>query len=383
MDKIKTDILELFPVKLVGGFITVDYHIGCRGCSFCLSRRHKLWRKIYARNFHTEPDFITPEMIYNILTKMKSFYKAKVPVRFGHNTDAGLQSDYGTKLFSMFEDSNPFIYLTRNPMNENIIKKINEKPNFLLKMTITPPSKLLNINNDVIAIIKSIRNCNPENIFVLIGPLVKDNISNVRNIIRMLPKGVWLDIKPLTTNGIPGLKKNMLPDQIEIENIRAEMFQSGYNITDYYGCVLRKKNGRGFYKARIAGGYVLKVCNACSNRKNCFKAVDKCRLDKAVRKEAEKIGIILGKNNDSASGTFEYEANTPVSRGDETYLSELFNYEIKFTSIIEGSQGGSFALEYSSIQKRWQNYGMFQSDEVYAMARNIYDKILIKYKKIF
>ncbi len=154
------------------------------------------------------------------------------------------------------------------------------------------------------------------------------------------------------------------------------MFQEGYIVTDYYGCVLRKKNGRGFYKARKADGYVLKVCNVCSNKKNCFKVVDKCRLDKEVRKEAEKIGIILGKNNDSSDGTFEYEANVSVSRGDETYLSELFNYEIKFNSIIEGSQGGSFGLEYSAIQKRWQEYGMFQSDDVFEIASNIYTKII-------
>ncbi len=217
MNNIEQNILELFPVKLVGGFITVDYHIGCQGCSFCLSRRYKLWRKLYRDNFHTDPGFIKPEGIYKILTNMKSFYKAKVPVRFGHNTDAGLQSDFGMKLFSLFGKDNPFIYLTRNPVNEKFVKLINGKPNFLLKMTITPPSKLLNIDTDVSAIIESIKNCDPENLFVLIGPLVKDNISNVRNIIRMLPKGITLDIKPVTINRIPGLNKNMLPDTEEIK----------------------------------------------------------------------------------------------------------------------------------------------------------------------
>ena len=38
----ETTLRELFPLKLVGGFIALDQHVGCFGCKWCLSRRHAL-----------------------------------------------------------------------------------------------------------------------------------------------------------------------------------------------------------------------------------------------------------------------------------------------------------------------------------------------------
>ena len=32
------DELELAPVRLLGGFVNVDTHLGCIGCSFCVQR---------------------------------------------------------------------------------------------------------------------------------------------------------------------------------------------------------------------------------------------------------------------------------------------------------------------------------------------------------
>ena len=149
-------IRELFPIKLVGGFITLDNVAGCVGCSFCLSRRHPIWRHIFKGNIKIDNVFDSPEGAYTLLRDMVPFYRARVPLRFGHNTDARFQWAFGRQLYSLLPKEQPFIVMTRFPLEKEDLGWFKGQSNLLLKLSLTPSSKSLRVKSDVWSILKSV-----------------------------------------------------------------------------------------------------------------------------------------------------------------------------------------------------------------------------------
>ena len=35
-----------FPIKVVNGFVTCDFQLGCYCCKFCLNRRYPDWQRL-------------------------------------------------------------------------------------------------------------------------------------------------------------------------------------------------------------------------------------------------------------------------------------------------------------------------------------------------
>lgn len=371
------NILELFPIKLVGGFIAADFHVGCLGCSFCLSRRHPLWVSAFDAGYCLRPNFLSPEEIAGHLTGMLPFSRARVPVRFGHNSDASFQWDFGTRLYEMLPEENPFIMLTRFPLCKKRTSFFNGQPNLLLKMTITPKSRILHTAPDIDGLIATAAHIHPDNLYVLIGPVASDSIDQVVPILERLPEGTWLDIKPLTVTGIPGMNDGFRPSGGQIDQLRDIAARMGFRVTDFFGCVLRRNFNRKFYKAGTAAAYIRKTCVACRNHAVCFAPVDVADIDQRVRTEAAVIDLPLA-DLAPKNGELIYNSKKPVSRGDETYLSELAEYPVKISNTLPGSQGGCFSLEDDAIHTRWEKTGMFPFSDIYRYAEEIYRQMLPK-----
>lgn len=371
----RQSLLELHPVKLVGGFITVDQHIGCRGCRFCLSRRHQLWRTVYGRNIRFKPESLTPETVCRWLSGMRSFWQARVPVRFGHNTDAAFQWEFGRRLYEMVPDGHPFIMLTRFPVSKARRSMFQGQPNLLLKLTITPPSRLLGIDTDLAPLIDTTHKIPPENLYVLIGPIVKDNLDTVPLIIEKLPEVTWIDVKPLTVSGIPNLDSRWGPHPRRIQRLREMARQKGLKVTDYFGCVLRRRLTRAFYKARSARGYLLQSCQECTNNGVCFSPVNRRQIEQSLTETAADIHLPVS-SVDWRNNSMAVETTVPASRGDETYLSEMLGVPVTLSTTSAGSQGGCFSLEDTMIHERWEETGMFPSTAVSDSAKRIYDQLM-------
>ncbi len=369
------NILELFPIKLVGGFIAVDFHVGCLGCSFCLSRRHPLWVSAFNAGFCLRPDFLTPEKVAGHLSEMRPFNRARVPVRFGHNSDAAFQWDFGTQLYPFIPEENPFIMLTRFPLEKDRTVFFSGQPNLLLKMTIAPQSRTLHTGADIDRLIATAREVHPDNLYVLIGPVAIDSVQQVIPILKRLPRGIWLDIKPLTVTGIPGMNDSFRPSEGQIDHLRETSAAMGFKVTDYFGCVLRRNFDRKFYKAGTAAPYMRATCSECSNRTRCFAPVDTAGVDRRVKKEAQSIGLTLT-DMQPKTGKLVYKSTVPVSRGDETCLSELAEYPVEVSNTLPGSQGGCFSLEDDTIHRRWEETGMFPFSDIYGYAEEIYRQML-------
>jgi len=209
------------------------------------------------------------------------------------------------------------------------------------------------------------------NIFFLVGPLVKDNLNEAREIIEALPEKAWLDVKPLTKAGIPGIENIETPSEAEIESLRNLARKKHMTVTDYFGCRFRIPLNRPFYKAHDASEYVSVECRQCENRSRCFQEKDKEQLEISIRKEAAEVGLKLDSSSQFGPGTTLFACETPTSRGDETYLSELFNHRVLLSSVPDGSQGGSFCLEDEDVHKRWERTGMFPTSQLEKLAEKI------------
>ncbi len=367
-------IHELFPIKLVGGFIVVDYHAGCIGCSFCISRRHPVWAPAFRSRFHYDPEDLSPEYIAGLLAGMKSFHTARVPVRFGHNTDAWFQWEFGEKLYRLIPPDVPYIMLTRFPVDDDKRRMFDGQPNLLLKITITPSSRILNVRTDPDALVRTANRIPPENLFVLIGPIVRDNLRFVEPLLEKLPKGLWIDIKPLTVEGIPGMDSSFQCDAADISRLKNHAFESGFRVTDYFGCKIRRRLNRPFYKAVDAPDYIRRVCEQCSNRSVCFSPPDFSGIESKIRTAGKSIGLEL-KTMAREGHSIRFTVDRPTSRGDETFLSETANHEIILTPGRSGGEGGGFCSEDPDIYRRWEQTGMLPFSQLFPHAERIYRKM--------
>lgn len=364
----RSTLLELFPIKLVGGFIALDQHAGCQGCTFCLSRRHLLWPKVYKHNWHYDSLFDSPEQAKSILNEMRSFRQARVPVRFGHNTDCAYQWDFGVSLYRMMPPEQPFIFMTRHPVPEEHLSLFDRQANLLLKLTITPPSRLLGIHPDVEALVRTARSVCPDNLYVLVGPVTEDNYTAVPFIIDKLFPGTWVDIKPLTCSGIPGMKWVRPADRKIIDTLRDSAFYRGMTVTDYFGCLLRRRLHRPFYKAGEAAKYIRRSCRWCEQRDLCYRDQRSAPRIDEIRCHAKSIGLTLGEVKELGHRVLHFECEQPTSRGDETFLSEMTGHRVHLSSVPCGSEGGSFDQTPDEILERWEAYAMLPTSRLIPLA---------------
>ena len=362
---------ELFPLKLVGGFIAVDQRIGCVGCGFCLARRHALWRSVFDTSVHYDGAFASPEQAARLLEQMLPFTRARVPIRFGHNTDARFQLEFGRRLYELVPPDGPFVFMTRFPLEDGEERLSRGQPNLLLKMTITPPSADLGVASDVQGLLRTVRKLPAENVYVLVGPLVADNLDGARGIIDSLSSGTWADVKMLTTSGLPHLAGVRLAAPSAVDALRLRAVERGLVVTDFFCCLMRRRMGRRFYKGGEAPPYVERACRQCEQYDGCYGPVDCQRTEQSVRRLAAEIGLELGSTSWVNGRVVRFSCPAPAARGDETYLSELTGVRVLLDSVPDGTQGGSFCLEDEQVLRRWAEVGMFPSDEVSERASGV------------
>lgn len=366
----QSELLELFPIKLVGGFIAIDAHAGCVGCSFCLSRRHSLWRKAFAANWHEPCLFSSVEQALDILLQMKPFTQARVPLRFGHNTDGLFQWDFASSLYKKLPQENPCIILTRFPIPDRNVSLLQGQSNLIVKITITPPSASLGISTDVQALLSQISLLPRENVYVLIGPVAGDNWQMVPEILERLPAGLWLDIKPLTREGIPGMDAVPVCDDATLGNLRRLASDKGFQVTDFFGCLLRKRLKRPFYKAGSTPDYCQPVCRNCDQNELCYCERRKTPRFDLIRRHAAGIGLEFGEIKEIGHRSVLAECTQPTSRGDETYLSEITGTRIIISSVPPGSEGGTFDQTPEEILVRWESHGLLPVTALRKLARD-------------
>lgn len=366
----KADLRELAPIKLIGGFVAVDAHVGCIGCPWCLSRRNPLWVDAFARGLHADPPAVTPGTVAALLATMPSINRARVPLRFGHNTDAALQWDFGARLYRLMPAQQPFVFMTRFPLDAERRALFADQPNLLCKVSLSPASRLLPPAFDAGAVLRSLEGVPTGNLYFLVGPIAADGVEGAAELLRRLPPGAWADVKPLTRDGIAPVQEVPLPSDAQLADLRELGTRLGLTITDFFGCTLRRRLGRPFYKADAAPPYVARACAACAGRSRCAEPVDGA-ID-AIRRDARRwLGLRLGPATPLGRRVLRFQADEPCSRGDETFLSELHRHQVQLSTVPAGSEGGSFCREDDAVLARWEQTGFFPSRAVLDLAAQV------------
>jgi hypothetical protein len=261
----------------------------------------------------------------SLLAQCVSFSRAKVPVRFGHNTDASLQWAFGAELYRLLPPTHPLIMMTRFPLAPRQALLFQGQPNLLCKLSVPPRSTTLDTRTDPFQALHSVINVPRENLYVLIGPVAADGLDEARALMAKLPPGTWCDVKPLTRSGINTVVSTPIPSAEAMADLRTEGRARGLMVTDYFGCQLRRRLGRSFYKASSAPPYVRDTCRQCEGQPRCFphRSLDTpvvaTEAFDHIRKEAAAVGLPLGQATSLGPAKTSFQCEVPASRGDETY----------------------------------------------------------------
>ena len=359
-----SDGLELSPVRLLGGFICVDSHIGCAGCTYCLNRRDPLLHRILDENRHIDLAQIGvyPKDLFEILSSLPSYTKARVPVRFGHLTDWKYEADEMAEVYSMIPDDYPCVMLTRFPISPAQLPLFCGQKNLLLHISLTPfikgyPEDFIE-PDDVIASASGIPQ---KNVLFMLRPLINGHAQAAINILNRLPAGANVAFWGMSTDNIPGIEDLCRIPDYELAEIKTFAKNRGFHVWDFFGCVLRKNLHRPFFKYLEASKRPDSTCCHCANKSVCERAA--ASVDLKQIEELLQIVNISFRHIEQYEDYLLIDTPCPAARAEEVFLSELMNHDVRLSSVHRGQQSGMHIAE-TQILERWQHTSFFPVDRL-------------------
>ena len=375
VEKVSDEIerLSLFmPIKVVNGFVTCDFMLGCYCCRFCLNRRYPDWQRLLEQHrIYRNP--LDVRRAADLLNRVKAFTHARVTLKIGHDTDMSLEEREAQELFYLLPPGYPVIWMRRGKlMPEFRPFYMKKRKNLLVKVTLTPRSVYLNATDNPFDVLESFRNvCCP--MYYAIGPVCHDNYEEAKTLIDCLPSQSSMWVKELIIKDVPMLGENPPPLRYSAESLRHYAAERGHHVFDYLNCLVRAEVGLPFHKR---GEFVsekslweLSQCGIC-------RAFDRCDVQLSEPEERSRIAAALDDlgitlpDPPEKSGYKSYRciARDEVNFGDECYLREKTSLKVDLSS--PGRKTGT-ALTVSII-KRWQKKEIFPVDEMMALARESY-----------
>ncbi len=364
-----------FPIKVVNGFVSCDFMLGCYCCRFCLNRRYPDWhamletRKVY-RNA------LSVERAAALLSQVKAFTRARVTLKVGHDTDMSLEEPQAQALTDLLPADHPIVFMRRGALpSKHRAWYQRARPNLLMKLTLTPRSPFLDATADPFAILDSFRGI-AQPMFFAIGPVIDENLEEARAVVRALPPGSRLWVRDLITKDIPRFDKTVRVAEPPGESLRRYAVEQGHHIVHYLNCLVRAELGLPFHKR----GEFVSEPNPWQVRwsQHC-KVLGRCGAEVPEDEARERI--------DDALGDLDLTLDRPVERfghksyrvtvredvnfGDECYLRELTSLKCDLERL--GRKTGT-ALS-ASIADRWRNTHFFPVDEVLELARESYARV--------
>jgi len=374
--EIYADRQSLFPVRLVGGFICVDFHFGCNGCSFCLNRRDPVLRKILDAGiqFDIASAGIFPDDVYSLLKQSRFFNAARVPVRIGHITDWKYEIDSTHDFLGLLPDDYPIVLMTRFPLDNRQKKTLQSKQGAIAHLTLTPYGTGLNCSPAASQIIDSARDLPANKVFYMLRPLAEGCIDNAKDILKALPDKSHIGLHKLSIDSIPTIGDARPLSEDYFQELRHFARQQGHQILDYFGCLFRRNLGIPFFRFQNAAMLTDSSCVVCPNKAVCHKSVSK--IDSAaIKNAASEIGIVV-EQLAHENGVIKLFSNTPSARADEIYVSEMFCAEVVISSISRATEPVLKEMPGETIS-RWHTTGLIDTEQLKTWGNSI-EKHLFK-----
>ncbi len=368
---------SLFPVRLVGGFICVDFHFGCNGCSFCLNRRDPVLRKILDAGiqFDIARAGILPTDVYSLLKHSRFFNAARVPLRIGHITDWKYEIDSAHDFLDLLPDDYPVVLMTRFPLDSRQREALKGRQGAITHLTLTPNGTGLNCSQGALQIIDSARELPANKVFYMLRPLAEGCVDNTKDILKALPKKSHVGLHKLSIDSIPTIGDAMPLAEESFQKLRHFAREQGHHLLDYFGCLFRRNLGIPFFRFLSAATLPDSSCFACPNITVCQEASN--RIDTAaIKNAASEIGIMVDQLAHE-NAVIKLCSNTASARADEIYLSEMFCAEVLISSISRANKPILKEMP-SEIISRWHTTGLIDTEKLKTWGNSI-EKLLLKF----
>ena len=366
-------ISMFLPMKLVNGFISCDFMIGCYCCKFCLNRRYADWNQMLDTG-KVFPNSMTPELAVKYLSAFKSFAEGKVTLKFGHDTDMSLEEENTQTMFSFLPSDYPVVFMRRGKLLDRFKDfYMVDYDNLLICLTVTPRSKFLQYHSNPYEIVDSFRDTKTS-MFYTIGPVTQDNVDEAKRIIDYLPSGSYMIVRELILKDIPGFPNDK--NIVSCEKLREYASSKGFKVMSYLNCLVRSKLGLPFHKH---GEFISEPniwqnewCSICNSKHLCGEKLrDEEEKDRILR-ILKELGLTLAEDiQKKCYKTYLVNVNEDVSFGDESYVREKACLKVDLAK--QGRKTGSAISK--SIYNRWKMIGFLPIDDLYKEAKQVFDQV--------
>lgn len=360
--------LDLAPVRLLGGFICVDTHLGCSGCRFCLNRRNPLLAKLLDRQVHVDYADVgaTPTVLADIIRSLPSFNLARVPLRIGHLTDVRYESADISQLLENLLATHPgypVVLATRYPVDEQLAGLLQKHPSLLLHLTVTPglapdysrtaPDVAQQVECD--SVLASLQQVPLRQRYVMFRPLVQNVEQQVLALMAQLAPGTSFGLHEMSTAGIAGADIFRPMESAAMGLLAEQGRQLGLRFEPWFGCVLRRNLGIPFFRYNEVSASFPAVCQHCPNLNVCQKPEPPS--SDAILSAARQLGHEIQRLHQDL-GSILLSSSFPAARAEEVFLSELFCKDIRLDSVSRAGKCTQRYLE-KSLLSRWERTGFY------------------------
>lgn len=361
--------LSLAPIKLLGGFICIDFHLGCSGCLYCLNRRHPFLHALLERKIHLDMPF-SPATLAAMVLALPSARDATVPIRLGHMTDWFFQKEATAAFCAVMPADYPMVTMTRYPLDAEQVVLLKHYPHLLVHMTVTPPIPGM-ADSDPEAIVASTATLPQEQVVYMLRPLVVNNDVWHQHLLQTLPPGSQVAFGAMSTDSIPNMAHLQPVSCAELDSLRRQARASGLLPLHMFGCSLRQRLQRPFFKYQEVCALPDSHCSICPNERHCrntlapWTAADRQMLVMALARLELSVNDLQYE-----PGSVRITTDQPAGRAEEVYLSEWLNRQVLLNTVSRGEAKGIRFLD-DTLYQRWERTGFLPVTQLRTMAATI------------
>lgn len=338
--------LELSPVKLVGGFVCLDFRLGCAGCEFCLNRRDPLLGEILERRWsYAFP--VEPEAMAGLVQSLPSVREARAPVRVGHVSDWHFQQEATESFVAGLAPEIPIVVMTRFPVAAARGAFVDQRPNALAHVTVTPSEPGADaVLASALAMERSL---------VMIRPLARDDFEAAARVLGKIPPGRAVALGALAVDHITGLARAAPLPPAGLARLRLLALDRGLDVVDAFGCLLRERRGRPFFKHADLAALPGSRCPRCRNHAACAATLAPLPEEALSRLVARTEALGLGVDSVAQeSARVKVAVREQATRAEEILLSETFHREVQLSSVARAEQPDVRDVD---VADRWERVG--------------------------
>jgi hypothetical protein len=350
---------EFHPVKLMGAFVGVDFVVGCGPSAAGLALDTR----------------VSPRKVLSWLRSMPS-YRAGVPVRIGHQTDAALEFEKSAELIELVEPRRSVVYQTRTPFTareRDFLK--TPRPNLLIELNASPRRRLPASDPGARELVASAASLDPSRLHWMIGPLGATDLDEASGIVEALPPGSRLTLAPLQPS------RGQVPmDEEGLARLEALALSRGQTVSDWSCRNGPARVGRGFFDvdritaqadlARRAQDLI--TCYGCPSRTQCHGVLDQADVLGRLPGQLEVLGLELtAPPTRTGPHAFALQVDQPTAPGDEAFLSHALGHPVAF-SLSPGAPSGS---QDPAVLRRWYRTGFLPVTELNRVAELVLEDL--------